>query len=70
MAEVNHVDKCHFDRNLANNAPCSPIGFPCMPSDKEFYSLNLHPTHGFKWDRDIMGEVDEVEGVPGLRPTG
>lgn len=66
MDEVNHVDKRHFDRNLANITPYSPAGFPYMPFDKAFYSLNLHPTHGFNWDREVMGEVDEVEGVPGL----
>lgn len=70
MAEVNHVDMFHFDKNLANIAPCSPTGFAYMPSDKEFYFLKLHPTHGFNWDREIVGEVDEFEGVPGLRPTG
>lgn len=55
MPEVNHMDKRHFDRNLANNAPCNPAGFSYMPSGREFYFLNLHLTHGFNWDREIMG---------------
>lgn len=58
MVEVNHVDKHHFDNNLANIAPCSPVGFPYMPFDKAFYFLNLHSTHGFDWDREIMGDED------------
>lgn len=55
MAKVNHMDKHHFDRNLENIEPCSPTSFPCRPSDKAFYFLNLHPTHGFNSDREIMG---------------
>lgn len=70
MVEVNHVDKCPFDMNLATIAPYSPADFPYMPFDKAFYSLNLHPTHGFSCDIEIMREVDKVEWVPGLRPTG
>lgn len=66
IAEVNHVDKRHFDRNLANIAPYSPADFLYMPFDKAFYFLNLHPTHGFNWDREIMGELNEVEWVPRL----
>lgn len=72
MAEVNHVDNYHFNRNLANIAPCSPADFPHMPYDKAFYYLNLHPTHGFNWDREIMGEVVKVERVlsyPKIRLT-
>ena len=56
MAEVNHVDKRHFDKNLANIAPCSPTGFTFAPTDTTFYSLYLHLTHGFKWDREVVGE--------------
>lgn len=70
MAEVNHTYKCHFDRNLANIAPCSLAGFAYLPSYKALYSLYFHPTHGFQWDKEIMGYEDEVEGVPGLQLTG
>lgn len=56
MAEVKHVDKRYFDKNLANIAPCTPVGFSYMPLEEEFYSLRLHPTHGFMWGREIMGE--------------
>lgn len=69
MAEVNHVDKRHFDKHFANISPCSPVGFAYLPSDKAFYSLYLHPTHGFRWYREIMGDEEEVEGVPGLQLT-
>lgn len=47
MAEVNHVDKRNFDRNLANIAPCAPAELAYMPLEEAFFSLNLHPTHGF-----------------------
>lgn len=70
MVEVNHVNKRHFDKNLVNIAPCSPAVFPYMTFDKPFYFLTLHPTHSFNWDKEIMGEVDVVQGVLGLRPTG
>ncbi|XP_050876896.1 uncharacterized protein LOC127080626 [Lathyrus oleraceus] len=33
MAEVNHVDKRHFDKNLENIAPCSPVRFTFAPTD-------------------------------------
>ena len=56
MAEVNHVDKRNFDKNLANIEPCTPAWFAYMPLEWAFYSLRLHPTHGFTWDREIMGD--------------
>lgn len=51
MAKVNHVDKRNFDKNLDNISPCTPIGFAYIPLEEEFYSLKLHPTHGFIWYR-------------------
>lgn len=54
--EVSHVDIRNFDKNLANIAPCTLIGFAYMPLEEAFYSLRLHQTHGFTWDREIMGE--------------
>ena len=47
MAEVNHVDKRNFDKNLAKIAPCIPAETGYEPLEKAFFSLNLHPTHGF-----------------------
>lgn len=49
--EVNHVDKRNFDKNLVYITPCAPAGFAYMPLEKAFYSLKLHPTHGFMWDK-------------------
>ena len=56
MAKVNHVDRRNFDKNLANISPCTPSGFAYMPLEERFYSFKLHPTHGFIWDKEIMGE--------------
>lgn len=64
-AEVNHVDKRNFYKNLANIAPCIPVGFVHMPLEEEFYSLKLHPTHGFMWDVQIMS----VRSYDTIRPT-
>lgn len=47
MAEVNHVDRHNFDRNLGNITPCRPADFAFDPSDATYYSLHLHPTYGF-----------------------
>lgn len=66
MAEVNHVDKRNFDKNLANIAPCTPAGFDYMPLEEAFYSFNLHPIHGLIWDIEIMGE----RTYDPIRPTG
>lgn len=54
---------------MANIAHCNPTEFAYMPFNKAFYSLNLHPTHDFQWDIEIMGDEEEVEGVSGLQPT-
>lgn len=47
MAEVSHMDKSSFDRNLAHMAPCSQAGFDISPADNAFWSLYLHPIYGF-----------------------
>ena len=70
MDELNHVDKHHFDQNLANIGPCNPAGHAYFPYDKTLYLLNLCLTHGFQWDIKTIGEEDEVEGLPELWPTG
>lgn len=51
MAEVNHVDKRKFDQNLANMAPCIPVGLTYMLLEEAFYSLKLYSTYRFTWDR-------------------
>ena len=55
MEEVNHVDKRHFDKNLANIAPCEPTNFSMEPESDAYCSLFLHPIHGFQWDRKMVG---------------
>ena len=70
MEEVNHVDKRNFDRNLANIRPCNPADDTYSANKITFYFLTLHLTHGFQGDREIIGEEVDVEGVPGIRPTG
>lgn len=63
MALVNHVDKRNFDINLANITPCSPVRFVYMPLEEAFYSMNLHPTHGFVWHRELMG-YESMQNIP------
>lgn len=58
MAEVNYVDRSNFKKNLAHIAPCNPAGFEFSPADNAFFSLYLHPTHGFQWDREVIGEEE------------
>lgn len=48
MAEVNQVDRRHFDKHLAHICPCNPIGFNFTPTDNALCSLYLHLTHGFQ----------------------
>lgn len=56
MAEVNHVDMSSFNRNLTHITPYSPAGFDLSPADNTFFSLYMHPTYGFQWDREVVGE--------------
>lgn len=37
-----------------------------MPLEEAFYSLKLHLTHGFIWDREVMGEIS----FHTIHPTG
>lgn len=55
---INHVDICQFDQHLANIAPCDPASFAFIPRDNAYCSLYLHPTNGFQWDREVVGEDD------------
>lgn len=68
MAEVNHVDKKNFDRNLAHIGPCHPAEDIYSPNKNALYFLTLHP-NGFQWDREIMGDPEEGESSE-VRPTG
>lgn len=56
MAEVNQVDSRHFDKHLTHIAHCNPAGFDFTPADNIFYSLYLHPIHGFQWDKEVVCE--------------
>lgn len=68
MVEVNHVDGKHFDMNLAKISPCNPVESEVKPHENALYFLNLHPTHGFIQDLEIMGDCDVEEGT--IPPTG
>lgn len=37
-----------------------------MPLEEAFYSCRLHLTHGFMWDREIIGEGS----YDTIQPTG
>lgn len=56
MAEVNHVGRSNFEKNLAHIAPSNPAGFDFTPAENAFCSLYIHPTHGFQWDIKVVGE--------------
>lgn len=65
------MDRSNFKKNLAHIAPCSPTGFDFTPADNAFCSLYLHPTHGFQWDRKVVGEEDfGYGGTKFIQPTG
>lgn len=62
-AEVNHVDKWNFDRQLANISPCRPTG-----SDIDFkgvdvyYSMKMHPLHDFIWEYETISGNNKWSG--------
>lgn len=71
MAEVNLIDMRHFDKHLANIAPCAPTRFDFTLTDEAFCSLYLHLTHGFQWDKQVIGDEDlGFGGISGIQPTG
>lgn len=71
MVEVNHVDRRHFDKHLANIAPCNHVGSTFTPDDSAYCSLYLHPTLGFQWDQQVVGEEGlGYGGTEGIQPTG
>lgn len=55
---INHVDKHQFDKHLTNIAPCDPASFAFTLDDNAYCSLYLHPTNGFQWDCEAVGEDD------------
>lgn len=68
---INHVDRRQFDKHLANIASCDPSNFAFTPDDNAYYSLYLHPTNGFQWDHEVVGEDDfGYIGTSGVDPTG
>lgn len=67
-AEVNHVNKRNFDRNLVHIGPCYPAEEGYAPNKNALYFLTLHP-NGFQWDREIMGDPEIGESSE-IRPTG
>ena len=54
---------------MDNIWPCNPTEEALEPNKNALYFLTLHP-NGFQWDREIMGDEEEVEGASGVRPTG
>ena len=68
---INHVDMRQFDKHLANIAPYDPNSFAFTPEDNAYYSLYLHPSNGFHWDCEVVGEDDfGYIGTSGINPTG
>lgn len=68
---INHVDRRQFDKHLANIAPYDPTNFAFTPDDEAYCSLYLHPTNGFHWDKEVVGEDDfGYIGTLGVDPTG
>lgn len=68
---INHVDMRQFDKHLAIIAPCDPASFAFTPDDDAYCSLYLHPTNGFHWDREVVGEDSfGYIGTLGVDPTG
>jgi len=53
LAEVNHVSKKTFDKNLANIAPCAPAESEYIDVKRDFCSIKLDPTHGLRWEKDL-----------------
>jgi hypothetical protein len=69
MTEVNTVNSQSFDKNLAHIPPCSPAEFDLKTTDNAYCSMYLHPTHGFQWDKEVIGE-NYIWGTTHIAPTG
>ena len=71
MAEVNHVERRHFDINLANISLCGHTEFSFSSDDNAYCSLYLHPAQGFQWERQVVGNEDlGYGGTKYIQPTG
>ena len=66
MMDINYANQSNFDRNIANIGPCTSVDVSYSPTNNALHFLTLHPTHGFLWDKEIMGEENEVVQVPRL----
>lgn len=62
IAEVNHVERCHFDKNLTNIAPCNPSSYSFLLYDNSYCFLYFHPTQGFQWDQNFVKNEDPGNG--------
>jgi hypothetical protein len=69
MTEVNNVNSGSFDKNLAHIPPCSPAEFDLKAKDNAYCSMYLHPTHGFQWDKEVIGESNYMWGTTHIAPT-
>lgn len=68
---INHVDRHQFNKHLTNITPCDLTSFAFTPDDDAYCSLYLHPTNGFHWDREVVGEYDfGYIGTSGVGPIG
>lgn len=63
MAEVNKVGKKNFYKNLAKIPPCYATEDVYSPKKYATYLLNLHPNHGFIWDKEEVGNKTLEEGA-------
>lgn len=63
MFIVNKVGKKHFDRNLAKIPPCYVAEEVYTPQKDIAYFMNLHPNHGFIWDKEYFGGALSKRGV-------
>lgn len=71
LVEVNHVERCHFNKKLANTTPYNLANFAFSPDDNAYCSLYLHPTQGFLWNQYIIGNEDMgYGGIEDIQPNG
>jgi len=68
LAEVNNINKSNFDKHLANISPCTSLGPKYEVQDNEMFSMRLHPSAGFVWEREVADQgyvvVDHGEVPP------
>lgn len=54
LAEVNHIDKNNFDKQLTNILSYTPAGTGFSLHEDVYYLIKLHPTYGFIWEYDTI----------------